>query len=112
MKAGRLRNRITLQKNESGKSPTGAPINKWVDIATVWAEVTSISGKELLTAQSLMQSTTIRIWIRYRDDLDTSCRIIHHQTGTDKDALDIKAILPDAKKTRLEILCEGGLNNG
>lgn len=112
MKAGRLRNRITLQKKETSKSPTGATKTKWVDLATVWAEVISISGKELLTAQSLMQSTTIRIWTRYREDLDTSCRVLYHQVGTNKNTLNIKAILPDIKKTRLEILCEVGLNDG
>ncbi|OCL28412.1 phage head closure protein [Gilliamella sp. wkB171] len=106
---GRLRQRITLQKFESYRDPFGQVIKEWKDIATVWAEVKAVTGKELMLSQQEMSSITIRIYIRYRKDIDTTWRIKHLIVGSQY--LNIKAVLPDAKRTYLELLCEGGLND-
>lgn len=110
MKAGRIRNRITLQKFETSRSPVGSIIKTWIDVATVWAEVKAVTGKELMLSQQEMSSTTIRIYIRYRNDIETTWRIKYSIAGSQY--LNIKAVLPDAKRTYLELLCEGGLNDG
>jgi SPP1 family predicted phage head-tail adaptor len=110
MKAGRLRSRITLQKYQSSRDDFGQLIKKWVDIATLWAEVKAVTGKELMLSQQEMSSNTIRVYIRYRNDIDTSWRIKYLIAGSQY--LNIKAVLPDAKRTYLELLCEGGLSDG
>lgn len=112
MKAGRMRNRITLQKYETSRSPVGSVIKTWVDIATVWAEVNAVSGKELIASSAEQQIGTIRIWMRYRDDISQSCRVVYQLAGMSSNILNIKAVIPDLKKTYLELLCEVGLNNG
>lgn len=75
MKAGRLRSRITLQKYQSSRDDFGQVIQNWVDIANVWAEVKAVTGKELMLSQQEMSGTTIRVYIRYRKDIDTTWRI-------------------------------------
>lgn len=110
MITGRLRDRIILQKYESYQDPLGQVIKDWKDIAIVWAEVKAVTGKELMLSQQEMSSTTIRIYIRYRNDIDTTWRIKYSIAGSQY--LNIKAVLPDAKRTYLELLCEGGLNDG
>ncbi|OCG38541.1 phage head closure protein [Gilliamella sp. Gris1-4] len=110
MKAGRLRSRITLQKYQSSRDDFGQVIQNWVDIANVWAEVKAVTGKELMLSQQEMSGTTIRVYIRYRKDIDTTWRIKYLIAGSQY--LNIKAVLPDAKRTYLELLCEAGLNDG
>ncbi|WP_081295291.1 phage head closure protein [Gilliamella apicola] len=52
----------------------------------------------------------MRVYIRYRKDIDTTWRIKYLIAGSQY--LNIKAVLPDAKRTYLELLCEAGLNDG
>lgn len=110
MITGRLRDRITLQNYITTQDEVGQVHKTWEDVATVWAEVKAITGKELMLAQKEMSSTTIRIFIRYRKDVNTTYRIKFPFLGSDY--LNIKAVLPDAKRTYLELLCEAGINNG
>ncbi|MDC9583359.1 phage head closure protein [Xenorhabdus sp. PR6a] len=107
MRAGRLRHRVTIQKNESSRSPMGSVINKWVDVAEVWAEVRTISGRELVASSAVFSEVTIRIWLRYRADITTGHRIVYQGKP-----LVIAVVIPDTKHTRLELLCKGGVRNG
>lgn len=114
MKAGRLRDRIKIQKRESYRDPqTGQQLWRVVGIATVWAEVKGISGRELVTSGAfngqLKSAATLRIWMRYRSDVDYDCTILHQMPGVRGNEYGIKAIIPDAKRTRLELLCQGGI---
>ncbi|CAM3201431.1 phage head closure protein [Xenorhabdus nematophila] len=109
MRAGRLRHRITLQKNESSRSPMGSVINKWVDVADVWAEVQPISGRELVASGAVLSEATVRIWLRYRADMTTTHRIFYQGDSTQGQFFNIVAVIPDPKRTRLELLCKGGV---
>ncbi len=54
MQAGKLRHRITLQEPVKEQNPTtGAVINTWRDVATLWAEVAALSAREFIAAQGL-----------------------------------------------------------
>ncbi|WP_200791826.1 phage head closure protein, partial [Klebsiella pneumoniae] len=53
MQAGKLRHRITLQEPVKEQNPTtGAVINTWCDVATLWAEVAPLSAREFIAAQA------------------------------------------------------------
>lgn len=111
MKAGRLRHQITIQKSEVIRDDFGSVTTRWVDIATVSAEVRAISGRELMASGMIMSEATIRIWLRYRADITTSHRIVYHKLNTIGDKFGIVAVVPDAKHTLLELLCKGGVFN-
>ncbi len=66
MRAGRLRHRVTIQKNEASRGKFGEVLNNWVDLTTVWAEVQAISGRELVASGAVFSEATVRIWLRYR----------------------------------------------
>lgn len=113
MRAGHLRDRIKIQKWKMERSPlSGAEKRVLVDVATVWAEVKGISGRELITsgtsAGQLKTAATIRIWLRYRSDIDYTCTIIHQMPGVWGNEYGILAIIPDGKRSYLELLCKGG----
>ncbi|MEX9222311.1 phage head closure protein [Providencia rettgeri] len=104
MQAGRLRHKVTFQRNELVKLPSGARENQWVDIATTRAEVKPISGRELLASGAEMSEITVRVWMRYRSDINSTCRMVFNGLN-----YDIQSVIPDVKKTRLELLCKQGV---
>lgn len=109
MRPGGLRQRVTIQNFTTSRTPSGGVIQEWYDVATVWAEVKGISGRELIAAGAEMSEVTFRMWVRYRSDVTCASRIIWKQKGHDAKAFDIQSVIPDEKATRLELLCKGGL---
>lgn len=110
MQAGRLRDRVTISNFTSTRSPSGQPIQKWVDGKTVWAEVKGISGRELLSAGAEQAQSTIRVYVRYRNDITAASRL-NIITGPFKgETLEVAGPpIPDDRMTILEILCRQGV---
>lgn len=65
MKAGKLRHRITFQRPATEKDRLGGYPDDWIDVATVWAQISPVSGKEYFTQ---VRETTVshKIYCRYR----------------------------------------------
>ena len=77
-RAGELRHRITIQKITSGRDKDGYPVSEqWVDYVQLWAKVTHLSGKDLIAAQASQSKIVARLKIRYREDIDTTMRVIY-----------------------------------
>lgn len=113
MRAGKMKRRVTIQEYVSFQNPvTGSIVKEWRDVVTVWGEVSSVSGRELIAAQAEQTEITVRIWIRYRKGVTTKNRMTCTEKGMSVTIYDIKAVLPDADRTRLEIMCTGGLTSG
>jgi SPP1 family predicted phage head-tail adaptor len=73
---GQMRQRIALQAKTITKSE-GIPLENWTTVATVWAAVSDISGKEYFQAGALQSEVTTRIKIRYRTGITTSMRVLY-----------------------------------
>jgi SPP1 family predicted phage head-tail adaptor len=77
MLAGRLRHRITIQEyREIGKNEWNEPIFDWADVATVWASVEPIGGREFWASRQVQSEVTHRIRIRHLPGLDPTMRIL------------------------------------
>ncbi|HDT6510543.1 TPA: phage head closure protein [Klebsiella aerogenes] len=109
MKIGPMRHRITICNFTSSRSPSGQPIEIWEDGKTIWAEVKGIGGRELLAAGVEHADATIRVWVRFRNDISAASRL-KVRSGPFKGAvLNVTGPpVPDIKGTRLEILCKQG----
>lgn len=108
MQAGRLRHIVIFQRTETVKLPSGQREKQWVDIShSIRAEVKPISGRELLTAGAEMSEITVRVWMRYRPDINAACRMVYRDQ-----VYDIQSAIPDVKFTRLELLCKQGVKDG
>ena len=108
-----MKRRVTIQQIVSNQDQnTGSVTKEWRDVATVWGEIDSVSGRELVAAQVEQSEMTVRIWIRYRKGVTTKNRLTCTEKGMPVTIYDIKAVLPDADRTRLEIMCTGGLTSG
>lgn len=104
MKAGRLRQTVIFQQNVPIKLPSGQLKKEWVDIASVRCEVKHLSGRELISANAEMSEVTVRVWMRYRPDINSTCRMVWCEQ-----IYDIQSVIPDEKLTRLELLCKQGV---
>lgn len=110
MRAGKLRHKVTIQNFITSRNDHGDEIEEWQDGATVWAEVKGVSGRELIYSGAETSEATIRVWMRHRSDVAASSRLLCLVGPYRGNVLDIVGPpIPDAKGTRLEILCKQGV---
>ena len=75
MQIGKLRHRITLQKQVNTVNDYGAAVTTWKNVATVWADVRPLSGREYFSAQQVQSEITTQIWLRHLDGIKPSMRV-------------------------------------
>ena len=73
--AGWLRHRITIQDKSVARNAYGEEVITWTEVATVWAAVWPIRGREYMEAQQQQADVTHRVMIRYRTDVVPTMRI-------------------------------------
>lgn len=100
MRAGELRERITLQRNTPTRDGFGAEVPSWATVATVWAKVVATSGNEQINQSIGVATTVYSITIRARDDVDTNMRILYEGA-----TLEIKAVLDSDETAALLLDC-------
>lgn len=109
--AGRLRHRVQLQRQVYAQSPaTGAETVSWELLADrVRAEVAPLSARELVAAKAVDGEVTLRVTIRYRDDVTDKCRVLFRGK-----ILNIHGVLPDPVSglEYLTLPCSEGVNDG
>lgn len=84
--AGLLRHRVELQRRplDSNGDPlldtNGEQILDWETFATVWAQIAPASAREFVASERENSEIIGRITIRYRNDVSSTCRIVHGTT--------------------------------
>ena len=103
-----MRDRVTFQHVVTGLDAFGQPSITWVDSFTVWANVTDLSGMELIKSMTLVSDATTTVKIRYRTGIDPTMRIIWEGL-----ILNIKSppLDPQGRKRMIELLCQRGLQH-
>ena len=80
MKAGKLNRRVTIEapppgvSDEYGHNDEGGN-RDWKVVASVWAQVTPLSGREFWRSQQVQSDITHEVVIRYRPDVRHNQRI-------------------------------------
>lgn len=80
IKAGDLRHPITLQRPERGIDAKGRPVTAWVDVITVYAGKSDVSGREFYAAQAYHAEDTVTFTLRWREDVQKTWRLKHGGT--------------------------------
>lgn len=75
MDAGELRHRITIRRETNTPDGKGGYDRSWSTLATVFAKVVSLNGREAVIGQTLQGISTFEITVRYRTDLQVSDQI-------------------------------------
>jgi SPP1 family predicted phage head-tail adaptor len=76
MRSGRLRHRVTIQRPSVSTNARGQKTTAYDTLATVWAEVKPLMGRELERAQQIHAETRIRVRMR-ATDVTPRDRLIH-----------------------------------
>lgn len=77
IRAGELRNRITLQQKVGTPDKYGAEITTWSDVATVWAKVTPVFAKERNAAPLTLPVEQATVVMRWRTGVIEAMRVQH-----------------------------------
>lgn len=76
---GKMRHRITIQEFSGTADGFGDPLQRddaeWTDVATLWAAIDPVSGKEFYAVEQSQSEVTHKIRCRYRTGLTTAMRI-------------------------------------
>ena len=109
MRIGRLRHRIKLQAPVRSTDAAGGEVITYpADTALVWGEVLDDKGGEHLVAREEHATTSAKIRIRYRADVDVDWRVVFDPGGGARvRTYDIKHIADIAGRRREQLLlCE------
>ena len=87
IKVGAMRHRITLTKPSTVVNEKGRRITIWEPVATIWAAVRDVTGREFYVAQANHAEDVVTFSIRWRNDVDASWRLVHD--GTSYDILEV-----------------------
>lgn len=113
MLIGRLDKKITIQQQLAGspqQTASGAPDLVWTDLATMFASLEPMKGREILAGQAFVAENTVRFRIRYRSGIAAGMRIVCYGLY-----YNIAYVPPDTRHTRkagLELVCTQGMNDG
>jgi SPP1 family predicted phage head-tail adaptor len=107
MQAGQLRHRVTFKRKVATQNTFSEEVPTWVTVATVWAAVEPLSGRELVSQQRTESLLTHRIRIRRRTDLDPTMRV--HEGAH---VYQVDSILDANKPGEMVLMCTEVVANG
>ncbi|MFZ3035381.1 MAG: phage head closure protein [Parvibaculum sp.] len=101
---GELRERVTIERATRLADGVGGATSSWSELATVWASVIPLSGREVATGERVEAHQSYTITMRYRDDVTTAMRAIWKGR-----TLNIRSLAdPDSRRRRLVLNVEEG----
>ncbi len=108
MNSYNLTSRITIQQRGAGQDAAGQPVQTWVDVATVWANIRYLSGVETIKSDAPVSVAKASICIRRRTDISAGMRVVFGSA-----VFNIQAVLPDeGRRVFMYLACETGGNQG
>lgn len=115
MRTGNLDRRVRIDQR-AGAGTLNDPV-RWQPLATVWANVKMLTGKETLLADRDVGEATASIRIRFRTDIDNGMRavLLKFVDGqpVDDAIFNIQKPLPDyAGREYTDLACTEGSNDG
>nr|WP_308428267.1 phage head closure protein [Pigmentiphaga litoralis] len=101
-----MNRRITIQRRGSDLDGWNQPQpDSWSDVATLWASIRTMNGREFAAADRDASSVTASIRLRYRTDLTAGMRVLHGST-----IYNVTAVLPDElRREHVDLACTTGM---
>jgi len=76
MKAGKLNRKVTIEVQVKKTSADGGEASSWGPVATVWAALEPLRGREYHEAGGSQSEVDIRIRIRHRKGIKPAMRVV------------------------------------
>ena len=107
MRAGALRHRVTLQQATESQNSFGEVERVWTDVATVWASVEQLSGREFIEARQVDATLSTRIRMRWRNGVTEKMRVVWTDPSGRQHTYNIVSVIADATHRReLMLMCQ------
>jgi len=104
MQAGKLRERLTLQRADTDQNRAGEEVAIWEDLAERWGAVETLGGRELAKAQQVVAEATTKVTLRY--DSTTSTLSVMDRIAHGDRTLEINHVAdPDGRRRCMICLC-------
>lgn len=104
MKVNKLNKRVAIASVGKTLNDIGGFTESYTTIATVWADVISATGRQIVEAGQAFNYEQLQFYIRYRSDVTTKHQIIY--AGDYYNIKHIKTIEIDKLKDGLQITAE------
>lgn len=101
MQAGRLRQRVRIQEPVDAQNGLGEMIRAWSTVATVWAAVEPLRGREFFDAEQVQAEISHRVRLRYRPGVDATMRVLFGSR-----VFQIQSVIDvDERRRELQLMC-------
>ena len=70
MNIGKLNKRVTIKSSSTTQDSYGEQVETYTDVATVWASIEPLVGKEYYAAEQANSEVSIKVRIRYRTGIN------------------------------------------
>jgi SPP1 family predicted phage head-tail adaptor len=102
MRAGDLKERITIQDKTVTRNDFGEEIITWTTFATRWAAVEPLRGQEFIEGRQLVAQVSTRFRVRYLDGVKPEMRVSYR----DRVFAIIGVVHPFENQRELHLMCE------
>lgn len=75
MKAGKLNQRITIQREEKITTASNQQVGEWVDVCEIWAQVKCTDSGIIDSNGFVQHEATYKFYIRRREDITAQMRV-------------------------------------
>lgn len=105
MSAGELRHRVTVQSPTKIADEAGGVNTSWADLATVWAAIEPLTGRERFHAQRQDMSVSHRLTMRF-----VAAVTADHRVKFGNRLFNIRSVINPGERNRWLVLdCEEGV---
>jgi len=111
LRAGRLRHQVVVQQPDPTVDTYGQPVRGWATVATVWAAVEPLNGREFFKAQEVQAETRVRMRLRYGSEI-ASISQSWRVTFSGKVYNILSVIQPAEIDREIILMCGEGVNDG
>lgn len=106
MRAGRYRHRVTIKEKVVSRDTYGEEDITWTPVATVWADLQPIRGREYLEMDASQADVSHRVYLRWREGIVPTMRLYFGER-----VLHIESVIrPREIREALELICRELVN--
>lgn len=103
MQAGHLRHRVVIEEQSVARADDGGEVVSWESLATVWAAVEPLAGREFFSAEQFQSELSHRVRLRYRADVSFTPKM---RVAWDGRTFDVESVLDvGGRRRELHLMC-------
>lgn len=92
---GKFRNKITIEHFVEETNENGYPVEDWKSFKSLWAQIKTVKGSEIVTSGTEINADTYRFIVRYTDGITPKMRVKFKNR-----TFDIQSVLNDDEEMR------------